>query len=299
MPQYTCFGITLRSPVQLPLLTCTSDVFPNVVIDLTPPAVQPQDQSFLSFSEDLGYAQITMRPPDVGLFTLCNGTTVSFQPDVSGRFSSLLELYLTGSILSLLLYQRGLLVLHGSVVRIQDKTVAFLGHSGAGKSSAAAACCRQGHPLLADDIVALPLSGQQALVQSGFPRLKVHLETAEALNIPVQSLISVHPEIDDEFALQLNDQFCPDAQPLAAVYLLGDGEREEMKPLSPAAALVELLQHAMPSRYGQNGGTRQFEQLSTLVRQVPVFQLLRPGNLEQLHRFPQFVENHLAGLDRS
>ncbi len=237
-----------------------------------------------------------MRPPVVGQFTLCNGSTVSFQPDVSGGLSSLWELYLTGAILSLLLYQRGLLVLHGSVVRIGNKTVAFVGHSGAGKSSAAAACCRQGHALLADDIVALSLSGQDVFVQSGFPRLKVHIDTAEALDIPVQSLVSVHPEIDDELVLPLHDQFCPEAQPLAAVYLLGEGEREEMKPLSPAAALVELLQHAMPSRYGQNGGAGQFEQLSTLVRQVPVFHLLRPGNLEQLNRFPQLVENHLADL---
>ncbi len=297
MPQYTCFGITLRSPLQLPLLTCTSDVLPDVVIDLSPPAVQPQDRPFLLFSDDLGYSQITICPPDVGRFTLCNGTTVSFQPDLSGRFSSLLELYLTGSILSLLLYQRGLLVLHGSVVRIQDRAVAFLGHSGAGKSSAAAACCRQGHAFLADDIVALSLSGQDVFVQSGFPRLKVHIDTAEALDIPVQSLVSVHPEIDDERALQLDDQFCQEAQSLAAVYLLGEGEQEEMKPLSPAAALVELLQHAMPSRYGQNGGARQFEQLSTLVRQVPVFHLLRPGNLEHLHGFSQFVENHLAGIE--
>ncbi len=297
MPQYTCFGITLRSPIQLPLLTCTSDSVPDVVINLSPPAVQPQGQPFLSFSDDLGCTQITMRPPDVGRFTLCNGSTVSFQPDVSGRFSSLLELYLTGSILSLLLYQRGLLVLHGSVVRIQNRAVAFLGHSGAGKSSAAAACCRQGHELLADDIVVVSLSDQKALAQPGFPRLKVHVETAGALDIPVQSLVSVHPEIDDELALLLHNQFCPEAQPLAVVYLLGDGEREEVKPLSPAAALVELLQHAMPSRYGQNGGARQFEQLSALVRQVPVFHLLRPGNLEQLHQLPQLVENHLAGLN--
>ena len=297
MPQYSCFGLTLYSPVRLPLLTRPSETIPDVVIKLSSPAVQPQDHPFLSFSEDCGVTKIIMRPPDVGQFTLCSGKTISFQPDASGKFSSLLELYLTGSILSLLLYQRGLLVLHGSVVRIGNKTVAFLGHSGAGKSSAAAACCRQGHALLSDDIVALSLSDREVFVQAGFPRLKVHLDTAAALNIPLESLVSVHPEIEDELALPLDDQFCQEAQPLAAVYLLGEGGQEKMKPLTPAAALVELLQHAMPSRYGQNGGARQFEQLSSLVRRVPVFHLLRPGNLEQLNRFPQFVENHLAVVE--
>ncbi|NOQ45977.1 MAG: hypothetical protein GQ559_04790 [Desulfobulbaceae bacterium] len=296
MPQYTCFGITLHSPVQLPLVSSTTDSPSDVVINLTRPAIQDQDQPFFSFSKDWGVSQIIMRPSLVGQFTISNGKIISFQPNSSSNFSSFLGLYLTGSILSLLLYQRGLLVLHGSVVSIYNKAAAFLGHSGAGKSSTAATCCQQGHALLADDITAITLSHDGALVQPGFPRLKVHIQTAEALNIPVESLVAVHPDINDEFALLLNEQFCTRPEPLTAVYLLAEGKQIKIERLSPAAALVELLQHAIPSRYGQNGGAHQFEQLSTLVRQVPIFRLLRPNSLNQLHQLPQLVENHLAGL---
>jgi len=296
MPHYTCFGITLHSPIQLPLESSTTDSVSDVVINLTPPAVQPQDQPFYSFSEDRGITEIIVRPPMVGEFTICNGNTISFQPDTSGEFSSLVGLYLTGSILSLLLYQRGLLVLHGSVVSVQNKAAAFLGHSGAGKSSIAAACCQQGHSLLADDITAITLSEDSALVQPGFPRIKIHVQTAEALNISTESLAIVHPEIKDEFVLFFHDQFCTRPKPLAAVYLLTESEDVEIERLSPAAALVELLPHAIPSRYGQNGGAHQFEQLSALVRQVPIFRLLRPNNLKQLDQLPQAVENHLANL---
>lgn len=296
MPQYTCFGITLHSPIQLPLVSSKTASLSDAVINLSLPAVQQQDQPFLSFSKDCGLTQITMRPPDVGQFTICNGKTISFQPDASATFSSYLGLYLTGSILSLLLYQRGLLVLHGSVVSIHTKAAAFLGHSGAGKSSAAAACCQQGHSLLADDITAINLSHDATLVRPGFPRLKVHMKTAEALNIPIKSLTAVHPDINDEFALLLHDQFCTRPEPLAAIYLLTEGKKTNIERLPPAAGLIELLQHAMPSRYGVGGGAHQFKQLSALVRQVPIFRLVRPDNLKQLHLLPPIIETHLAGL---
>jgi len=295
MPLYMCFGVTLQAPIPLPLVSCTADLPADVVVTVLPPAEQQYAQPFLSFSEDCGFTEIVMRPPGVGTFTLSRGRDISFEPDSSGSASSLLELFLTGSILSLLLYQRGLLVLHGSVVKIQKTTVAFVGHSGAGKSSAVAACCRQGHALLADDITAIDFSTGVPFVQSGFPRLKVHERTAEALGLPIGPLAPVHPDMDDEFSLPLEGQFSPDSEPLGAVYLLGKGENMELERLSSGTALVELLQHAQPSRHGHCGGAHQFEQLAALVRQVPVFRLQRPRNFGLLLQLPQVIGNHLTG----
>jgi hypothetical protein len=268
-----------------------------VVINLTPPAAQRQGQPFISFSEDCGISRVCIAPSGVGDFTVSNGKEISFQADSSGKFSSFLPLYLTGSILSLLLYQRGLLVLHGSVVQCKDKVLAFLGHSGAGKSSAAAACCQQGYNLLSDDIAALSLLPEASIsVYSGFPRLKVPVQTARALDLPIDSLTAVHPDLVDEFEFPLHGRFCPDPQPLAAIYLLEQGAEVMIEQCAPAKALLELLPHAMPSRYGLNGGACQFEQLSTLVREVPVFHLVRPVDLQQLHQLPEVVENHLLQL---
>jgi len=296
MPQYTCFGLSLHSPISLPFVPCTTAHPADVLVTLVPPAMQRYNQPFLSFSEDCGLTKIVMRPPGVGKFTLRSGNAIFFQPDSTGNDFSLLELFLTGSLLSLLLYQRGLLVLHGSVVRIHNRVIAFLGHSGSGKSSAAAACYRQGHPLFADDITALDLSCGTPLVQPGFPRLKVHAETAEALRLSIQSLPPVHPDLHDEFALPLGEQFCTEEEPLSTVYLLEDGKQVEIEKLTPVRALVELLQHAQPTRHGHNGGAKQFEQLSMLVRQVPIFRLRRPRNLKLLQQLPQVIENHLATL---
>jgi len=299
MPLYMCFGLALRSPIPLPLRPSPADLPADAVITLLPPAEQQEPGPFLSFSEDCGLTQIVMCPPGVGTFTVSRGKEISFQSDTSEHDSALLELFFTGSILSLLLYQRGLLVLHGSAVRMQRTTVAFVGHSGAGKSSAVAACCRQGHTLLADDSTAIAFSAGRPLVQPGFPRIKVHEQTAEALGLAIGSLSAVHPDIDDEFAYPLNHQFCTGAMPLGVVYLLGEGERVEFEELSPGTALVELLQHAQPSRHGHSGGAHQFEQLAALVRQVPVFRLLRPRDFGLLHQLPQVIGNHLIDQDIS
>jgi hypothetical protein len=91
-----------------------------------------------------------------------------------------LRLYLLGPALGVLLQQRGLLVLHASAVAIGERVVAFVGESGWGKSTTAAALERRGHTVVADDVCALHLRGSEdPLVFPAIPRLK--LDAAPAL----------------------------------------------------------------------------------------------------------------------
>ena len=67
--------------------------------------------------------------------------------------------YLLGPVLGLLLRLRGVTCLHASAVAFGDRSVAFVGSAGAGKSTTAAAFAKQGFGVLSDDIVALAESG--------------------------------------------------------------------------------------------------------------------------------------------
>ncbi|MEN8140558.1 MAG: hypothetical protein ABFR97_04970, partial [Thermodesulfobacteriota bacterium] len=271
---------------------------PLVTIRQEEPDPSQKEEPFFTFSPDDGLTEIVLHTPGVGSFTISQGTKITIQPVLPAPPASILALYLTGSVLSLLLYQRGLTVLHGSVVTIAGQAVTFLGHSGAGKSSVAAACLQQGHSLLADDAAAIELNRDQSMVLPGFPRLKVHEKTIQALAMATEGLTVI--EDDDggkEYALPVQEQFAATPAPLAAIYLLDyDADRVRVEKVSPASALIELLPHAMPSRYGQSGGAQQFGQLSRLVKEVPVFRLQRPRNLDQLQLIPEFIEKHLAGL---
>ena len=66
-----------------------------------------------------------------------------------------IRMCLLGPIIGFVLHLRGTPCLHASAVAIDGRAVAFLGHSGAGKSTTAAAFIRRGFRALTDDVLAL------------------------------------------------------------------------------------------------------------------------------------------------
>ena len=69
-------------------------------------------------------------------------------------FNSLIP-FLLGPVISVLLHQRGFLVLHGSAVKINNESIAFVGNRGMGKSTIAINLYKKGYPLVTDDIIAI------------------------------------------------------------------------------------------------------------------------------------------------
>jgi hypothetical protein len=74
---------------------------------------------------------------------------------------------LIAQVLPLLAALRGLHVIHASGVAFGDGAVAFAGASGAGKSTLAAELARAGHPMLAEDVLALRLDGETPMAEPG------------------------------------------------------------------------------------------------------------------------------------
>ena len=199
---------------------------------------------------------------------------------------------LLGTFFGLLLQLRGMTCLHAAVMAIDGKSVAFVGRSGAGKSTAAAAFAAQGVPILTDDIAALQFRDAQVWVQPSYPRLRLWPSSVQALAPMALDLapVSIHK---DKRYLELSPQrdrpwpFQEQPLPLRRVYVLDRRDPTLQLPtchrLSQAQALMALLQDAYWV-YGWNRAQRpiQFQQLSQLVHRVPVFKLARPDNLASL-----------------
>ncbi len=120
-----------------------------------------------------------------------------------GAEESELRLIMLGPALAVLLHQRGLLVLHASAAALTSdgshRAVAFMGDKGAGKSTTAAAMCARGHGLIADDLVAVDLSGAVPHVWPGFPHLKLWPEAAASTlddRATAASLARVHSQLE-------------------------------------------------------------------------------------------------------
>lgn len=94
-----------------------------------------------------------LRSP-AGRFLVEGGSRIVVDPeDVADEVD--VQTYLLGSAFGALLHQRGVLPIHASAVDVGGRAVAFVGPTGAGKSTLAAALVDRGYPLLADDVTAL------------------------------------------------------------------------------------------------------------------------------------------------
>ncbi len=98
------------------------------------------------------------------------------------------RVYLLGSALGVLAYQRGWLPLHINAVQAPSGAVwAFTGPSGAGKSTMGAWLhTRLGWPQITDDVAVVKPEDQLPLLYAGPRKIKLWIETMEALQIGMQ-----------------------------------------------------------------------------------------------------------------
>jgi hypothetical protein len=102
-----------------------------------------------------------------------------------------IEIFLFGPVWATLCHQRGLLPLHSSAIVTQGGIVAFVGHSGAGKSTIAALLNSLDYELVTDDI--LPVSFNRSSLPGAWPylrRLKLRSDSISELELTPTELVS-------------------------------------------------------------------------------------------------------------
>lgn len=129
-----------------------------------------------------------------------------------------IRVFLLGTVFAILCFRRGLLPLHASCVRIGDGAVALAGHSGAGKSTMAAAFLGRGHAVLADDVTVLDIAAPGGpRVLPAFPRLKLWRDVMKRMGLSANGLERTRAELN-KFHLPIEDGFCGDELPLSAIF---------------------------------------------------------------------------------
>ncbi|MBF0285299.1 MAG: hypothetical protein HQL51_12680 [Magnetococcales bacterium] len=209
------------------------------------------------------------------------------------------RVFLLGTVLAILCFKRGLIPLHASCVRLGGRAVAFVGASGFGKSTLAGAFVRQGVRLLADDVTVLDVTTPGGpLVLPAFPRLKLRLDAARELGLPVEGAERCQRMVE-KLHLPVEAFFHPQPLPLAAVYHL-QGAREEsasdavdrVAPFSNVESVLALHQGLYRMRLGERllGRSALFAAAGRLCSAVPGFKLVhRGGGLGDLPRLAESV----------
>lgn len=290
MYSYFAYGLGVHSTLPLPEFI-PAEVECDVLIyqgtrDLIPLAARDQ-ASYLSINEE----EVVISGEDVGTFVIRGGKEVCVIP-AFGVDESRLRLNLVGVVMAFVLHQRGLLVLHAACNSMNGGAVGFVGESGFGKSSMAAALYQRGYDLFTDDVLPVVTDGDVPIVKSGFPQLKLHPNAASSLGFAPHALHALHSS-QEKLGCRLTTGFANDSLPLRRLYILEKGDRIAIDLLPPTQALMELVRHSYPTRAQHCGGSGHLTKCASIAARVPIYRLTRPNALSLLRQIGELVEQHV------
>lgn len=211
--------------------------------------------------------------------------------------------YFLGPIIGAVLRMRGVMCLHASAVAINNRAVAFVGVSGAGKSTTAAAFAKLGYHVLSDDILALTDYQDGFLVRPAYPRVRLWPESAAGLFGSADMLPCMTPNWSKRF-LGLNEpgyEFQSEPLELTAIYFLGPrmalgSGGIVVEDVAPAAALMALLSDSYAANYVYKPfRAHEFEVLSRLVQFVPCRRISAVDDFARVDEFCDGIMQDFQG----
>ena len=297
MFSYFAYGLTINSEIEIPEFVADGSLIqPDVTISVDKTTKLEDYLSAealecpwgLSLNRERGVIYIK----DLGVFKIDHGSTVVFMP-AQENLEQQARCYLVGTVMAILLYQRRFLVLHGSVIEIAGEAVIFLGNSGDGKSTTAAALHTAGFKLVNDDVAPIVLSDRPAYLEPGFPQIKMSQETATALGYDFESLPLIHAD-PSKRGYRPRHNFSRSPLNIKRIYVLDYGSEFASTPIASSLATMELSRHSRPTTLYHRGDAEYFFQCVNLVKEHTIYRLQRPKDLALLPKFIEFIKQDLA-----
>ncbi|ABW26221.1 phosphoenolpyruvate carboxykinase (ATP) [Acaryochloris marina] len=289
---YQLYGLIFQSTFSIPDLPelLPTDQKPDATIQLV------KDGCIHDFIP-LGVAQqpiaIQIDPTDalvylrgIGVFIVQGGCKIVLVCTQGAEQESICQALL-GVVLAVLLHQRGLYILHASAVATHNIAIAFLGDSGAGKSSALAASVDQGWIGITDDLTAVHVNTDNVSLYSGVPKMK--LSAAAATQLQLVSSMSTAEESAFAFLTANSSK----AYNLQNLYILEYGADWSIETVPQQQAIIELLRFSGLKSVLPVRDRRHFKQAAQLVKHVNLYRLRRPRDLNQLSKLAEFLKDHI------
>jgi hypothetical protein len=214
---YQAYGLSIYTELVCPELLPHPDVIhdPDVTITLL-----PDEEAKPCLSPDHSYEVqpgcFRMEVPDVARYCVEDGQRIYIQPLGNVPIEKI-RLFLFGSTMGALLYQRGFLPLHGSAVVTQWGVMIFVGPQGAGKSTLAAEFHRRRYDVMSDDVCALENTPQGLRVLPALAQFRLRHDAYERFGASRGAYFDV-----DKFAVPMGERYCSYAKPLRAIQILCD-----------------------------------------------------------------------------
>jgi len=254
---YRAFGLNIASGIPLSL----------------PEEISPEKADVLVRRETLRFQEgmegIKLDVPDVGRFWIRDGKEILMDTE-PGLSHELLSLYVLGSCMGAILYQRGSFLLHGSCIAKEGKGVLLIGISGVGKSTMAREFLSRGWQLVTDDVASIVEKDGHFSVQASYPAQKLWQDALHQYDLHGAPILQ--EERREKFSVNASACFREGLTPLKAIVNLHAGDQYEVISIE-GIAKVDRIMHNLyrPFIIKPEDRERYFQRCVDLADEVPLF----------------------------
>jgi len=177
---YHIYGIHIVSAIKLDTLSKKHIRLPvDLRITLNTTHIGVFEENLFDATPD----RLSLTIKHVAKFVVTQGQTIEITPSLGAALEDI-KTYLLGSAIGAALLQKNCTLLHASVVIMDNKAIAFMGASGAGKSTIAQCFAQAGYPIYSDDICAIWWNDHnQPIVYPGPAHIKLWSNTFDLLKV--------------------------------------------------------------------------------------------------------------------
>jgi hypothetical protein len=280
---YRGYSLIIGSELQIPELPPAQGE-PDVVIRF---GTVPRPAGKASVSDERAFHT------SAGAFHIIDGRQIVIDP-LPGADVEVLRVILIGRMMAYLLRQRGWLSLHASAVSINDCGMLFLGASGAGKSTVAAAFHSRGHKVISDDVSPVRASRNRCIALPSRPRLRLD-ERARSI-VRSESAVAQW----DKYLVDVTRGGLPDSIEVKRIYVLRDGCQIGTQEISVLASVRLLSAHSFFRRGRMDEASLRghLRQCADVAEIVSLRYLTRPRLLTALPDVVGLAEKEAEELRR-
>ena len=295
LPIYHVFGLNIECELSLALLfgmTPASHAVPDAIIRVANVPCELEDpiynDPFISYVPGC----LLLRIEGVARYLITGGKEITIDIEPGAREGDVAT-FAFGSAIGALLYQRGILALHGSAVRTSKGAIIFSGVKGAGKSTTAAGLASRGWEFMSDDICAIHMENGSSILYPGLSRAKLSLDSYSSVLGKKPDTPAISP-IMNKYGVSFNTSREPSL--LYAICTLGPTTGSPyIEPISGAERLTLLSDHVYRPLFHQliESPVQRFRQFIAVSSQTIALRVFRPLDYNKMNEFLQLLEEYI------
>lgn len=281
---YQIYGLIIKSELEIPELCISSNKGNKYDVNISFGSVPRfiHQSIFTSTWWQISNSEFYMYIEDVGHYYVTNGKSIIIEPDAGGDMEYI-KVFLLGSALGLLMFQRNIIAIHGGTIEINGQGIILTGQSGAGKSTLNSAFRKQGYSFLSDDVSALGKDETgHIIIHPAYPHAKLCSDTMLKLGYNLNNFSSLIDREREKYSVPLDKEFSDHITQLGAIYEISVENTENVKIIEVLGIkkfkllFRNIYRIEITSFLGFD--TNYYKQCLEIAQNIPVYNLIRPAN---------------------